>query len=216
MKKNQKGFSAVEGLLILIIVGLLGFVGWYVWNSNNKAGQQTLTKQASEISWKEKSIKLVGMTFKAPSNWQDISDNTKFKDSKYKYEEIKLKSPDNFVLSLSANNLPRGYESPPDFTVLEVKNIDASKQYIITDNGDGKVSRIYVGSGDIKVGEKIVPIPRINSKLDGVGIEIFGAFEKPSTSRPIFEVEYPSLAAFNQEKSVKEAKQILESIKFSN
>jgi cytoskeletal protein RodZ len=39
MKKNQKGFSAVEGLLILIIVGLIGFVGWYVWHANEKTNE---------------------------------------------------------------------------------------------------------------------------------------------------------------------------------
>ena len=33
MKKNEKGFGAIEGIVVLIIVGLLGFVGWYVWHS---------------------------------------------------------------------------------------------------------------------------------------------------------------------------------------
>jgi hypothetical protein len=37
MKINEKGFSAVEGLLILIIVSIIGGAGWYVWNANNKA-----------------------------------------------------------------------------------------------------------------------------------------------------------------------------------
>ena len=34
--KNVKGFSVVEGLLILVIVGLLGFTGWYVWKTHDK------------------------------------------------------------------------------------------------------------------------------------------------------------------------------------
>jgi hypothetical protein len=39
-KLNQKGFGAIEALLILIIVAGLGFVGWYVMNSNKqKKGQ---------------------------------------------------------------------------------------------------------------------------------------------------------------------------------
>lgn len=37
MNKNQKGFGIVETLLILILVGLLGGVGWYVYDSNKKA-----------------------------------------------------------------------------------------------------------------------------------------------------------------------------------
>lgn len=34
--KNQKGFSIVEGLLLLAIVCLLVLAGWYVWRQSNK------------------------------------------------------------------------------------------------------------------------------------------------------------------------------------
>ncbi len=37
MKKiSQEGFSLPETLLIAVIVGVLGFVGWYVWNAKTK------------------------------------------------------------------------------------------------------------------------------------------------------------------------------------
>jgi len=36
-KLSHKGFSAVEGLLILIIVLLLGFIGYYVYHTNQTA-----------------------------------------------------------------------------------------------------------------------------------------------------------------------------------
>ncbi len=39
MNKNQKGFSAVEGLLILVIIGIIGVVGWYVVNSKDKTNK---------------------------------------------------------------------------------------------------------------------------------------------------------------------------------
>lgn len=35
MKKSQKGFSAIEAVLILVIVGLLGFVVWYVFHTKS-------------------------------------------------------------------------------------------------------------------------------------------------------------------------------------
>jgi Tfp pilus assembly protein PilE len=35
-KYSQKGFSAVEGLLIVIILGMLGGVGYYVYNSQKQ------------------------------------------------------------------------------------------------------------------------------------------------------------------------------------
>jgi cytoskeletal protein RodZ len=34
MKKNQSGFSAIEALLILVIVGIIGGTGWYVIQAN--------------------------------------------------------------------------------------------------------------------------------------------------------------------------------------
>lgn len=47
MKKNEKGFSAVEVLLVLVVIGLLGGAGWYVWQSKNKNDQSTTsTSQA--------------------------------------------------------------------------------------------------------------------------------------------------------------------------
>lgn len=34
MKNTQKGFSAVAVLLIIVVIGLVGFAGWYVYDSN--------------------------------------------------------------------------------------------------------------------------------------------------------------------------------------
>jgi cytoskeletal protein RodZ len=65
MKKQPKtkGFSTIEGLLILVIVLILGGVGWYVWHSTNDANKtlneadktsnsQALPKQQSTTSTK--------------------------------------------------------------------------------------------------------------------------------------------------------------------
>lgn len=34
MHKDQRGFGAVECFLLVVILGIIGFAGWYVWNSN--------------------------------------------------------------------------------------------------------------------------------------------------------------------------------------
>ncbi len=53
MKKlKQSGFSAIEGLLVFVIVGLAGFVGWYVYNQhkNNSATVPTTTSTSTITS----------------------------------------------------------------------------------------------------------------------------------------------------------------------
>ena len=40
MKKlGQRGFSAVEGVLIFVIIALVGGVGWYVWSNKDKTNE---------------------------------------------------------------------------------------------------------------------------------------------------------------------------------
>ena len=34
MKKNESGFSVVHVLLLLVVVGIIGFAGWKVWDTN--------------------------------------------------------------------------------------------------------------------------------------------------------------------------------------
>ncbi len=46
MKNSQKGFAVLEGLLILVIIGIIGGTGWYVIHSKNQT-DQTLTAAAS-------------------------------------------------------------------------------------------------------------------------------------------------------------------------
>jgi hypothetical protein len=55
MTKNQKGFSAVEGLLIAVIVCMLGGVGWYVWHSQQQADKAYSQTANSSVALKKAS-----------------------------------------------------------------------------------------------------------------------------------------------------------------
>lgn len=77
MKSNQKGFSAVELLLILVFIGVIGSVGWYVWQSkNNSTSQITSNTNTDEKpkdpyeGWRTYESKLSGITFRYPSDWE--------------------------------------------------------------------------------------------------------------------------------------------------
>jgi hypothetical protein len=57
MKKNQYGFSAVEASLILVIVGIIGGTGWYVWHSQSNAGKvySSVSDYSAKLSQKKAS-----------------------------------------------------------------------------------------------------------------------------------------------------------------
>lgn len=72
MLKNQKGFSAVEALLIAIIIGAVGFVGWYVWRARQVADDTPVaTVQQSDsgnASTEEYVDKKFGFAFTVPED----------------------------------------------------------------------------------------------------------------------------------------------------
>ncbi|HSW65531.1 MAG TPA: hypothetical protein VLI54_00130 [Bacillota bacterium] len=41
MVKKQKGFSAVEALLIFFVIALVGFSGWYMWHAKHRTAKQS-------------------------------------------------------------------------------------------------------------------------------------------------------------------------------
>jgi len=49
MKKNQKGFSVVEVLIVVVIAGLLCGIGWLVWD-RNKSDKKAQTEQSAVVS----------------------------------------------------------------------------------------------------------------------------------------------------------------------
>src|SRR5262249_49513554 len=82
LPRTSTGFSAVEGLLVLVIVGLVSLVGWYVWHAKNttiktydQASSSALsvanTKQQTYIasSWESYEVQAYGIRFKYPKGW---------------------------------------------------------------------------------------------------------------------------------------------------
>jgi hypothetical protein len=49
LQENPKGFSAIEALLILVIVAIIGGTGWYIWHSRSNT-DKTLTANSSSTS----------------------------------------------------------------------------------------------------------------------------------------------------------------------
>ena len=90
MKHNQKGFGAVEALLFLILLSILGFTGYYVWhtsknaNSTYNSAANTNGSLANQYSnWQTYTGKVgpdvgnsaseedqIAYTFKYPAGWK--------------------------------------------------------------------------------------------------------------------------------------------------
>ena len=46
---KQKGFSTVEAIIIIVVVGLVGFLGWWVYKSQSKSeSEQSQTSNQQE------------------------------------------------------------------------------------------------------------------------------------------------------------------------
>jgi hypothetical protein len=50
ISKNQKGFTAVEGLLIILTLAVIGFGGYYVYHTNHKAKTASLSTTGAKTS----------------------------------------------------------------------------------------------------------------------------------------------------------------------
>ena len=110
MKGNQKGFTAVEGLLILVIVGLIGFVGWFVYDSKNKSesnynsAASTATNSVAKSTnkyagWNSYTLKYEKLSFKYPSSWQVKDQSQNNSDS------VILTGPNNFSVLITTGGL---------------------------------------------------------------------------------------------------------------
>ncbi|TAH33970.1 hypothetical protein EYC59_04095 [Candidatus Saccharibacteria bacterium] len=89
-KTNQSGFSTVEAILILVVVAILGFTGWFVWNSQKNTDKTTADTNKSQPAISPKkavpnkdtttqadqtayvTVKEWGVRFKVPAGLTDV------------------------------------------------------------------------------------------------------------------------------------------------
>lgn len=103
MKKTQSGFALVESLLIILILVIIGFGGYYVWHSQQQTNktlstaastsQKAASTEASNASaQKYLTIKEWGIKFTADKNSQDAY--FEFDDDTHNYMNVDSKDID--------------------------------------------------------------------------------------------------------------------------
>lgn len=120
MSRNQRGFTIIEALLILVIIGISGFTGWYVWHSKHNAEDElnSANQVASGTTPKVQSIKSYDDCTKA--------ENTKIDTKAYpptcttsNSVVFRPTDPDNFSKQSEEINIPNNPNVTTDTRLAE-------------------------------------------------------------------------------------------------
>ncbi len=156
--KNKNGFTVVEALLIILILVVIGFAGYYVWHT--QSNKSTTTQQAAESSANNSASSgsaLSGPTvslktdsavlekFQLPSTWQVVDRTT----------HVDISVPGNTSCSYTVtNNLepiesgtatPKSLANNPNNSIL--LEYDIVKQPDTKSLADYFVDDLYMGDG---------------------------------------------------------------------
>ncbi len=157
--KNQKGFSLVEGLLIVIALSIVGFTGFYVYNANKQdpkisdsSIQQKSNSDNEQLSEEDPNEGYLvaeewGLRFKIPDNLTDVrykisgdtmgifakpiqDKNGQSFDVEYPEDYDKIDEYGNF--SYSQGNLIKSKDSSQDYFGQAVKGKKLGDYYYYT------------------------------------------------------------------------------------
>lgn len=178
MKVNQKGFSPVEILIIIVVVGLLGVVGWLVYDrqksqTDNKEAvptQETQKTNENADSTKDSVYKTEdGIEYTVPASWKTAKGP--FQDSEVTGSGQYLLSPDYKEAGGGQLFIEAG--AYINFQKLEWVGIDANttpeQAVTVVKNGEGG----YLDPKSVKlvtVGGKQVVMFNAGHTTDGVTV----------------------------------------------
>ena len=164
MKINQKGFSVVEILIVIVVVGLLGAVGWLVYDrqkdkpSDNTAATSTTktsaTPQTSETvdpykDWQSYCDTRAKSCLKYPQGWNlehGASINTQLNSPDAKLE--KFSDSDQMYptgqygvqIHLGETDSAYGTSAPFSFTTTSIEDVAADSQLKVVGGYDPSVN----------------------------------------------------------------------------
>jgi hypothetical protein len=116
-KMNTKGFSIVEVLLVLLVVGAIAGVGWYVWEKQNSDTKQATTvPESSNAQDKDsESIEEYKHITKVPEDWLTLSDSkysfTYSHPPTWKVKPDSKGNPDQFIYEIGMGESEQMYDA---------------------------------------------------------------------------------------------------------
>ena len=180
MKKlNQKGFSTVEVILVIIVLGLLGAVGWLVFDKQNnkdtnpqqpnQQGQDTTPsdKKAATVDayadWNTASFELAQASFKYPKNLKMMHELNADAGPNTGVETYTLTAADGTAITLTAFHFLGGFSGDEpkyllDDVISSTTKINGREfSSVIYKNENGVYDRINImdtTNGNYKTGEE--------------------------------------------------------------
>ena len=160
---NQKGFTVIEGLLIIVAVTLIAFVGYYVWhtqkqtdktlNQASSTSQKTATTASKTPVSSVKYLKITEWGVRIPYAGSDT----------YTYKSV-YDNPDNASLA--------------DPNLISIVSLDLATKYQCTDGGAGMIHRNSPSDQvpsptDVTVGESVT---QAASQSPGTYIKVNGYY----------------------------------------
>ncbi len=110
LRNNQKGFGAVEGILILVIVALIGVVGFMAYKNHHKTVSSSTTLTSKSSSTKSVSSNNQNQPANPYADWKQYCD-TEGKVC-FKYPASWTQNQNTFALSSTVNNVSSTVQSP--------------------------------------------------------------------------------------------------------
>lgn len=111
LKKNEQGFSAIEIVLTIVVIALIGVVGWTLYKNHHKTttllAKTTTTKTVATVNpyagWKTGMLQYEKLTYKYPSNWtvQNISTGATNCTPSPGDDNVNITSPDGTYIGIS-------------------------------------------------------------------------------------------------------------------
>lgn len=160
MKRNQTGFSTVVLLLVVVSIGIIGFAGWHVWNSQkpNKTASTT-TQDSAAKTMKEPETSIVLADQKLEAGW---------------------KVPTHTPASIDLRNINTGCSVNAYYTTNTAEShspdIDQNKQTLESLRGKGYGIQEKVGTLAITTANGIKQLDSQALTVTGEGVQMYQTY----------------------------------------
>ncbi len=140
MKKNEQGFSVLEILIVVVVVGLLGAMSWFVYNRQNSKSitKATELRDSQSESKKEDTSKVTNPDIK------DTVQNVSMADYSDNNKTVNLKVGQKLTVSLDSTYWQF---AAPSNTAVQASGDSIHtpcSQKTVPGSGCGTVSQVYV------------------------------------------------------------------------